>query len=137
MATKRKIITLKEEILAQRRRIYELEEQYITLLYFETMPEYGPLYKYCYQTSNFTIPGILQSVDAWIRAVIMHISKRHAGHGGGYSKAIVITPGSFTNEQVRDSWIDYEMAKLRKKVRVQKFKPPKPKYKRGTATKSK
>ena len=136
MATKPKQITLQEQILAQRRRIYELEEQYITLLYFETMPEYGPLYKYCYQTSNFTIPGILQSVDAWIRAVIMHISKRHPGHGGGYSKAIVITPGSFTNEQARDSWIDYEITKLRKKVRVQKFKPPKPKYKRGTATKS-
>ena len=135
MATKRKQLTLQEEILAQRRRVYELEEQYITLLYFETMPEYGPQYKYCYQTSNFTIPGTLQSVDAWLRAVIMHMSKRHAGHGGGYSKAIVITPGSFTSEHARDSWIDYEIARLRKKVRVQKVKEEKPKYKRGTATK--
>jgi hypothetical protein len=64
MATQPKKLTLKEEIRAQRLRIYELHEQYVTMLYFETMPDYDPLYKYCYQTSNFSIPGLLQSVDA-------------------------------------------------------------------------
>ena len=135
MATQRKKLTLKEEIRAQRLRIHELHEQYVTLLYFETMPEYDPLYKYSYEKSNFTIPGLLHSVDAWIRAVIMHMSQRHRGHGGGYTRAIVITPMSFTTETARDKWIEYESAKLRKKVRVVKPKVEKPKYKRGTATK--
>lgn len=135
MATQRKKVTLKEEMRLQRLRIYELQQEYITMLYFETMPEYDPLYKYCFQTSNMKIPGLLQSVDAWIRAVIKHISMRRPGHGGGYSKALVITPYSFTSETARDNWIDYEIAKLRKKVRVVKAKTPKPKYKRGTATK--
>ena len=133
MATQPKKLTLKEEIRAQKLRIYELREQYITMLYFETMPDYDPLYKYCYQSSNFTIPGLMQSVDAWIRAVIMHMSQRRPGHGGGYTKALVITPLAFTTENERDNWIEYESAKIRKKVRV--VKPPKPKYKRGTATK--
>jgi hypothetical protein len=135
MATQPKKLTLKEEIRAQKLRIYELHEQYITMLYFETMPDYDPLYKYCYQSSNFTIPGLLQSVDAWIRAVIMHMSQRRPGHGGGYTKALVITPLAFTTENERDNWIDYEINKLRKKVRVVKPKVEKPKYKRGTATK--
>ena len=135
MASQRKDITLKEEIRLQRLRIYELQQEYITMLYFETMPEYDPMYKYCYQTSNIKIPGLMQSVDAWIRAVIKHISMRRPGHGGGYSKAIVITPFTFTSETLRDNWIDYEIAKLRKKTRIVKEKVAKPKYKRGTATK--
>jgi len=135
MATQRKKLTLKEEIRAQRLRIYELHEQYVTMLYFETMPDYDPLYKYCYQTSNRSIPGLIQSVDAWIRAVIMHMLQRRPGHGGGYTKALVITPMSFTTENARDNWIEYESAKIRKKVRVVKPKVEKPKYKRGTATK--
>ena len=135
MAIQRKDITLKEEIRLQRLRIYELQQEYITMLYFETMPEYDPMYKYCYQTSNIKIPGLMQSVDAWIRAVIKHISMRRPGHGGGYSKAIVITPFTFTSETLRDNWIDYEIAKLRKKTRIVKEKVEKPKYKRGTATK--
>ena len=135
MATKPKKITLKEEIRSQRLRIYELQQEYITMLYFETMPEYDPLYKYCYQTSNMRIPGLMQSVDAWIRAVIKHITMRRPGHGGGYSKAVVITPLAFTTETARDNWIDYEITKLRKKARVVKEKVAKPKYKRGTATK--
>ena len=135
MATQRKGVTLKEEIRSQRLRIYELQQEYITMLYFETMPEYDPLYKYCYQTSNMRIPGLMQSVDAWIRAVIMHMSQRRYGHGGGYTRAIVITPQAFTTENERDNWIEYESAKIRKKVRVVKPKVEKPKYKRGTATK--
>jgi hypothetical protein len=135
MAIQRKDITLKEEIRLQRLRIYELQQEYITMLYFETMPEYDPMYKYCYQTSNMKIPGLMQSVDAWIRAVIKHISMRRPGHGGGYSKAIVITPFTFTSETLRDNWIDYEIAKLRKKARIVKEKVAKPKYKRGSANK--
>ena len=135
MATKRKDITLKEEIRLQRLRIYELQQEYITMLYFETMPEYDPMYKYSYAISNMKIPGLMQSVDAWIRAVIKHMSMRRPGHGGGYSKAVVITPLAFTSETARDNWIEYEIAKLRKKVRVVKPKVEKPKYKRGTATK--
>ena len=135
MATQRKGVTLKEEIRSQRLRINELQQEYITMLYFETMPEYDPMYKYSYAISNMKIPGLLQSVDAWIRAVIKHMSMRLPGHGGGYSRALVITPYAFTTETARDNWIDYEIAKLRKKVRVVKEKVEKPKYKRGTANK--
>jgi hypothetical protein len=135
MATKRKGVTLKEEIRLQKLRINELQQEYITMLYFETMPEYDPMYKYSYAISNMKIPGLLQSVDAWIRAVIKHMSMRLPGHGGGYSRALVITPYAFTTETARNNWIDYEIIKLRKKVRVVKEKVQKPKYKRGTATK--
>lgn len=106
MATQPKKLTLKEEIRAQKLRIMELKNQYITMLYFETMPDYDPYYKYCYQSSNFTIPGLMQSVDAWLRAVIMHMSQRRPGHGGGYTKAIVITPQAFTTENARDNCED-------------------------------
>ena len=127
--------SIQQQIWEQKLKIAELKDELITLKYFETMPEYDPLYKYCYQTSNMRIPGLLQSVDAWIRAVIKHISMRRPGHGGGYSKAVVITPLAFTTETARDNWIDYEITKLRKKARVVKKKVAKPKYKRGTATK--
>ena len=100
----------------------ELEQQYLTYLYLETMPNNDPSYKYCYQTSSDKIAWLDQSVDNWLRAVVIHMSQRKQSHGGEKSNAIIITPPDFTVGQARDNWITYQAEKLRKKVRVRKVK---------------
>jgi hypothetical protein len=135
MASRKSVKAIKEEIRLLRIKLEELLELYRTHLYLETMPVYDPLYKYCYVTSNFTLKYEDQSVDAWLRAIAIHMSRRHVGHGGGYSDAVIITPPRFTSENARDNWIEYRAERLRKKVRVKKPIVKKPKYKRGTATK--
>jgi hypothetical protein len=97
-------------------KILEANEEYETQLYFETMPTIDPLYKYCYTTSNFTIPVDNQSVDAWLRAVIKHMALRTAGHGGQKTNAKVITVlKDYGNYE--DLWIEYVTRKLRKRSR--------------------
>ena len=98
--------TIQQQIYEAKLKVAELYEAYVTQLYFETMPGYDPVYKYSYDLSNFTIPGELQSVDAWTRAVIKHLATRAWGHGGAITKAVVITIPSNLGEKGMDMWID-------------------------------
>jgi hypothetical protein len=68
--------SIQQQIWEQKLKIAELEDEIRTQTYFETMPEYGPTYKYCYSTSNFSIPHPQQSIDNWIKAVIKHMGMR-------------------------------------------------------------
>lgn len=113
--------TLQEELLAAKLKVVELEQEYATQTYFETMPVYDPYYKYCYQTSNMSIPNQLQSVDAWIRAVIKHMGLRKAGHGGGATKAVVVSVPELQTESDIEAWLAHTGKQLRKRVRVKKI----------------
>lgn len=134
MGSRRSLSAIKEDIHLLRIKLMELEQDYRTYLYLETMT-HSPTYKYCYATSNFTLKYEDQSVDAWLRAIAMHMTQRLLGHGGGFSDAVIITPPYFTNANARDNWVKYIGEKLRKKVRVRKPIVEKPKYKHGAATK--
>lgn len=113
--------TIEEEIFEAKLRVIEIDEQYKTQLYFETMPEYDPAYAYSYDKSNLTIPFVNQSIDAWLRAVIKHMGLRLPGHGGGKTNAILVS----VNKEIgnyEDLWIEYETRKLRKLVAKRKPK---------------
>lgn len=114
-----------EQKLELRFKITQLEEDYATALYYETMPEYDPLYCYSYQHSNMSIPYAYQSVDAWIRAVIKHMGERMVGHGGGYTKGYVVSIPTFRNNKEIDLWMDYITKQLKKRARVTKQKKAK------------
>ena len=115
--------TVEEQKYEAKLKIIEANEEYETQLYLETMPKANPLYQYCYVTSNFTIPVEHQSVDAWLRAIIKHMSLRLPGHGGEKTNALVISVHKELGNY-EDLWIDYETRKLRKlaKSRVKKTK---------------
>jgi hypothetical protein len=113
-----KVKTVKEQLDAARFKVFELEQEYQTQLYFETMPDYDPLYKYCYQTSCTSIPYPLQSVDAWIRAVIVHMSLRKTGHGGATTKAVLVSVPELQTQDAIDEWIEGTGKQLRKKMRA-------------------
>ena len=106
--------TIVEQIYEARLKITEAKEKYSAQRYFETMPTYDPLYKYCYTTSNRTIPGYEQNVDDWLRAVIKHMGLRHRGHGGELTKAVLISIPTGLSTKDIETWIDYETRKLRK-----------------------
>lgn len=116
--------TTEEKIYEAKLKVIEIDEEYRTQLYFETMPTNNPSYQYCYATSNFTIPAEQQSVDAWLRAVIKHMALRRPGHGGEVTKALLISIPENLKEIGMDAWIDYETRKLRKRAtsRVKKAK---------------
>jgi hypothetical protein len=120
MPASKSLATLRDEIYQQKLRVAEIEDDYITALYLETMPDVGPLYKYCYQTSNLKIPGHYYSVEHWLRAVQIHMSRRLPGHGGGVTKALIISVPPSTSQEKKDAWIDYTTKKLRRAVRVVK-----------------
>ena len=101
-------------------KIVELEDELLTLNYFETMPEYGPTYKYCYATSNMSINGLEQHVDNWIKAVIKHMGTRRYGHGGEKTNAILISIPEFKTEQDMERWLSYTTVKIRKKAQPKK-----------------
>lgn len=121
MPKKSSLQNIRQEIKKQELRICEIEEEYAMLLYFETMPVYDPLYKYCYQTSNMKIPGEYQHIDYWLRAVIKHMGLRHAGHGGQYTKAVLISVPHTPTQSAKNAWLAYETNKLNKQVRVKKL----------------
>lgn len=104
--------------------LMELDEQYKTQLYFETMPEYDPVYKYCYATSNRTIQHQHQHIDHWLRAVMKHVATRPFGHGGASTTAVIVSVPLGLSDKGIEEWVDYE-EKLLKKVAT--------KYKRKTA----
>lgn len=112
---------LQQQISDVKLKLAQLEEDYVTALYFETMPEYDPLYKYCYSTSCNTIPYPLQSVDAWVRAVIKHMSLRKRGKGGETTKALVITIPILNRKQSIENWLEFTTKRLRKRVTPRKL----------------
>lgn len=118
--SKSKIFAIQKEISKQKIRIIELEDEYAMMLYFETMPAYDPLYKYCYQTSNMKIAGEYQHIDHWLRAVIKHMGLRHRGHGGEFTNALLLSVPSSTTQSKKDKWLEYVTNKLSSKVRVVK-----------------
>lgn len=105
---------IQQLIWEQKLKIAELEDELLTQTYFETMPEYGPTYKYCFQTSNIHIPYPNQSIDNWIKAVIRHMATRSFGHGGADTKAILVSIPENISEKGREEWLSYINDKLRK-----------------------
>lgn len=118
MSKRSNVSKIQAQIHAQKLKIAELEDEYAVQLYFETMPAYDPLYKYCYQTSNMTIPGYMQCIDHWLNAVIKHMGMRHRGHGGEGTKAVVVSVPKTTTQENKDAWLNYVNKKLSKKVRI-------------------
>lgn len=118
--------SIQQQIWEQKLKIAELEDELRTQTYFETMPEYGPTYKYCYSTSNFSIPHPQQSIDNWIKAVIKHMGNRSFGHGGADTKAILVSIPENLSETEIEKWLAYQMEIIRKKVtpktRIKKVK---------------
>lgn len=107
--------TIDEQLQEAKMKAVEAAEDYQTQLYFETMPAIGPTYKYCYATSNFSIPAEQQSIDAWLRAIIKHMALRRHGHGGETTKALVISIPQNLSNRNKELWIEYETRKLRKR----------------------
>lgn len=108
---------IQQLILEQKLKIAELEDELLTQKYFETMPEYGPTYKYCYATSNMAINGLEQNVDNWIKAVIKHIGTRSYGHGGEKTNAMLISIPEFKTEDSLERWLSYTTDKIRNKAK--------------------
>lgn len=112
--------TLEQQIWDAKCKVLELEEQYLTQLYLETMADAGPDYSYSFDKSNFTIPGDLYDVDSWLRAVIKHMATRRRGQGGYITNARVVSVPENLNKAGIDKWIDYETRQLRKLVKPRK-----------------
>ena len=112
--------SIQQLIYEQKLKIVELEDELLTQKYLETMPEYGPTYKYCYSTSNMSIPGLEQNIDNWLKAVIKHMGTRRYGHGGEKTNAMVISIPDFKNEQNLERWLSYTTEKIRKKATPRK-----------------
>jgi hypothetical protein len=117
-----------EQVREAKLKVAKLEEEYKTQLYYETMPEYDPTYRYCYATSNRSLSADDQSFDAWIRAVIKHMGKRRKGHGGASTSAVLVSiPVGYTEAQI-DEWLTYANDKLKRtalayKLRVKNASP--------------
>ena len=111
---------IQQQIWELKLKIAELEDELRTQTYFETMPEYGPTYKYCYQTSSLHIPYPNQSIDNWIKAVIKHMGTRRYGHGGEKTNAMLISIPEIKTEQDMERWLSYTTDKIRKKAQPKK-----------------
>lgn len=121
MVAKKK--TTQQAIRKAKLKVFELQEQCATQVYFETMPEYDPVYKYSFDISNMKIPHVQQDMDAWLRAIIKHMATRRVGHGGAYTDAKVITIPVGLSEAGIDNWLDYVTTDLRKRALRWKKKP--------------
>ena len=120
MAKKLTLAQLREEIRKQKFRIFELEQAVRTQQYLETMPEYDPLYAYSYDKSNLTFAIDDRDVDAWLRAIALHIAARKPQHGGGQTNAFVITCPTMHSQASKQQMIDYVVLQLQKKIKVRK-----------------
>jgi hypothetical protein len=110
----RRTKTLDEQIRAAKLRVLELEEEYKTQLYLETMPEYSPTYEYSYDKSNLSIPFEKQHIDYWLRAVVRHMANRKTGHGGASTSAVLVSiPVGYTEAQI-DEWLIYATERIKK-----------------------
>ena len=112
--------SIQQLIYEQKLKIVELEDELLTLNYFETLPEYGPTYAYSYATSNMSINGLEQYVDNWIKAVIKHMGTRRYGHGGEKTNAMLISIPEFKTEEGLERWLKYTTDKIRKKATPRK-----------------
>ncbi len=108
--------TLKQQIRDARIKVMQLEEEYLTQVYFETMPEYTTNYKYCYSTANQPVPYPMQTPDAWLRAIVKHMATRREGHGGAYTDAYVVTIPDNLSKAGIELWIEYVSTQLRKRA---------------------
>jgi hypothetical protein len=115
-------LNLEERIRQLKFELMELEEQYKTQLYFETMPEYDPVYTYCFSTSNRTIPYEHQHIDHWIRAVMKHMATRPFGHGGASTSAVLVSVPLGLSDKGVEAWVDYGSTLLKKAANKHKRK---------------
>lgn len=121
---KAKSTSPRKAIQSARFLVQRLYEAYVAQLYFETMPEVDPLYRYCFSTSNLKIPYQYQNVDLWLRAVAKHMSNRRPGHGGAVSTAeIVAVPSGLTDAQI-EVWVAYVSEQLRAKAMRRRRRAP-------------
>lgn len=117
---KKQAKSIQQLIWEQKLKIAELEDELRTQTYFETMPEHGPTYKYCYGTSNFSIPHPNQSIDNWIKAVIRHMGTRKYSHGGAKTKAILISIPDNLNDKNFENWLAYQYNVVKTKAKPKK-----------------
>jgi len=109
--------SIQQLIYERKLKIVELEDELLTQKYLETMPQYGPTYKYCYSTSNMPIPGLEQNIDNWLKAVIKHMGNRRYGHGGEKTNAMLISIPEFKTEEAMERWLSYQTEIIRKKAK--------------------
>lgn len=110
-------LSLDERIRQLQYELLELEEEYKTQLYFETMPAYDPTYEYCYATSNMSIRFEHQHLDHWLRAVKKHMATRLTGHGGAVSSAVIVSVPIGLSASGVEEWLSYVTTKLRKQAK--------------------
>ena len=98
-------------------KVHELESEKMVLRYLETMPEYDPVYKYCFATSNMSILGMQHDIDSWLRAVMIHMSRRRPGHGGAWTDAEIVTIPVGLSDDAIERWLAYVNQTLRAKAK--------------------
>ena len=113
-------LTLEQQIYEAKLAVVQAYEDYTTALYLDTMPTANPTYKYCYATSNMSIPAEYQSIDYWLRAIIKHMANRRSGHGGEVTDALLVSIANFPNQKAKDAWIDSITRKLNKRSKIVK-----------------
>lgn len=114
---KRTAKSIQQLIKEAKLQIIKIEDKLRVQTYLETMPEHDPVYKYCYTTSNFSIPFQSQSVAAWVQAVAQHMNKRKPGHGGEENFVFVVDIPRLNSEVEIDGWCDWITADLKKRVK--------------------
>ena len=97
-----------------RLEVFRLYSKYQTALYAETMPEYDPVYKYCFQSSNLAISPEDQSVRAWLQAIADHMATRAGGHGGCQNTTLVVEIPSLNSDKAIEQWVNFISTDLRK-----------------------
>jgi|LakMenE01Jun11ns_1017448.scaffolds.fasta_scaffold9560447_1 hypothetical protein len=114
---KRTAKSIQQLIKEARLQIIKIEDKLRVQTYLETMPEYDPVYKYCYSISNYSIPYQSQSVAAWLQAVAQHMHKRKPGHGGEENFAFVVDIPQLNSEVAIDAWLAWIAADLKKRAK--------------------
>jgi hypothetical protein len=114
---KRTAKSIQQLIKEARLQIIKIEDKLRVQTYLETMPEHGPLYQYCYTTSNYSIPYQSQSVAAWLQAVAQHMHKRKPGHGGEENFVLVVDIPRLNSEVEVNGWCDWITADLKKRAK--------------------
>ena len=116
------VAKIKDSLRQARLEQFQIERQYRTALYFETMPEHDPVYKYSYSTSNMRIPYQQQSVTAWLQAVAQHLHLRKPGHGGEENYNIVVEIPKLNSETAIDAWLQWVTSDLKKQAMKRKIR---------------
>jgi hypothetical protein len=114
---KRTAKSIQQLIKEARLQIKKIEDKLHVQTYLETMPEHGPVYKYCYSTSNYSIPYQSQSVAAWLQAVAQHMHKRKPGHSGEENFVLVVDIPRLNSEVAVDAWLAWITEDLKKRAK--------------------